>query len=202
MLTRRAPERTSLPYRPGLDWLLEDLWLASARDSTGATSPPIDIRETDDAFVIEAEMPGIKPEDAEVTLEGRTLVIRGRYSEEKETNDKNGRYLLRERQSATYVRAITLPSEVDPNQVSCEFDNGELKVTVPKAAQTRSRRIPITAGSRGARVIGSSEASQQKPREQQQVHAGTAKGSNSRAGSQGSGNGHTVKEPVGSASSR
>lgn len=184
MLTRRAPERTSMPYRPGLDWLLEDLWLASARDSTGATSPPIDIRETDDAFVIEAEMPGIKPEDAEVTLDGRTLVVRGRSSEEKETNDKNGRYLLRERQSATYVRAITLPSEVDPNQVSCEFDNGELKVTVPKAAQTRSRRIPISSGSRGARVVGASEASSRKPREQ------------------GTGNGHTVKEPVGSASSK
>ena len=202
MLTRRAPERASSPWRPGLEWLLEDLWLAN-RDSGSATSPSIDIRETDDAFVIEAEMPGVKPEDAEVTIDGRTLVIRGRSEEEKERNEKNGRYLMRERQSATYVRAITLPSEVDPNQVSCEFENGELKVTVPKAAQTRARRIPISSGSRGARAIGSSETSQQKTREQHQVHAGSTKGSGSQAGtSETSGNGHTNKEPVGSASTK
>jgi HSP20 family protein len=184
--------------------LLEDLWLAN-RDSGGAMSPSVDIRETDDAFVIEAEMPGVKPEDAEVTIDGRTLVIRGRSEDEKERNEKNGRYLMRERHSATYVRAITLPSEVDPNQVSCEFDNGELKVTVPKAAQTRARRIPISSGSRGARAIGaSSVTSQPKSREQHQVHAGTTKGTpaQARTSSETSGNGHTNKEPVGSASSR
>jgi HSP20 family protein len=64
-------------------------------------SPSVDIRETDDAFVIEAEMPGVKPEDAEVTIDGRTLVIRGRSEDEKERNEKNGRYLMRERHSAT-----------------------------------------------------------------------------------------------------
>ncbi|MEA2538393.1 MAG: hypothetical protein QOF11_2627 [Chloroflexota bacterium] len=205
MLTRRAPERTNLPYRPGLDWLFEDLWPAHGRDNSGAMSPAMDIRETDDAFVIEVEMPGVKPEDAEVTLDGRALIVRGRYSDEKETNDKNGRYLLRERQSATYLRAITLPTEVDPNQVSCEFENGELKVTVPKAAQTKTRRIPISSGSRSARQVGSSsEASHQKPHEQQHVQAGSMKegAQTSTSTSEGSGNGHSSKEPVGSASHR
>ncbi|HET7027795.1 MAG TPA: Hsp20/alpha crystallin family protein [Candidatus Limnocylindrales bacterium] len=159
MLQRRPPERRLMPVRSAFDWLFEDPWLDGRRWSEGAMAPSIDMRETDDSFVVEAEMPGVKPDDTEVTLDGRTLVIRGQYGEETETDGEKGRYLMRERRSGTYARAITLPAEVDADKVSSSFQDGELTVTLPKAAQARSRRIPISSGGADARPVGSSSSS-------------------------------------------
>lgn len=159
MLSRRAPERRMMPVRSAFDWLFEDPWFEGGRWSEGPMAPSIDMRETGDAFVVEAEMPGVKPDDTEVTLDGRTLVIRGQYGEEREGGGDGGRYLMRERRSGSYARAITLPAEVDPERVSSSFENGELTVMLPKAAQARSRRIPISSGAEGARQVGSSSTS-------------------------------------------
>lgn len=117
----------------------------------------LDLRETDDEYIVEAEMPGVKPDDIEVTLEGNTLLIRGNFhkeTEQKETDGgKTGRYILRERESATYARAITLPGSVEADKVTSRFENGELQITLPKAAEMRARRIPITGGTSGARQV-------------------------------------------------
>jgi HSP20 family protein len=156
MLTRRPQERRSVATRSPLDWLLEDPW--SDRGSwPSATMPSIDMRETDDAFVVEAEMPGVRPDDVDVTLDGRTLVIRGEYGTEQEKGDgKNGRYLLRERRSGTYTRAITLPGAVDAEHAESSFENGELTLTLPKAAEARTRRIPVSGGAGSAKRVGPS----------------------------------------------
>jgi HSP20 family protein len=159
MLTRRPPERRMMPVRSAFDWLFEDPWFEGGRWSEGSMAPSIDMRETDDSFVVEAEMPGVKPDDTEVTLDGRTLVIRGQYETDHEQDGQSGRYLMRERRSGTYARAITLPAEVDTDKVSSSFENGELTVTLPKAPQARSRRIPVSAGACGAKQVGSSSSS-------------------------------------------
>jgi HSP20 family protein len=155
MLTRRPTDQRAMPFRSALEWLMQEPTLDTGKLSQGAITPSIDVRETDDALVIEAEMPGIKPEEVEVTLDGRTLSIRARHVEERERDGENGRYLVRERQLASYARVIMLPIEVDPNQVESSFENGELILTIPKAAQSRSRRIPIQ-GSKKAVGPGSS----------------------------------------------
>jgi HSP20 family protein len=158
MLTRR-PERAQ--WRSPFDWFFDEIlpergWLGS-RGST----PSIDMREKDDAFVIDAEMPGVKPEDVDVTLDGRNLIIQGRYGQEQEEDGREGQYLLRERQSGVFARAITLPTDVDADAVQCSFQNGELTLTLPKSAQARSRRIPVSSGS--AKQVGpGSEQEQQQ----------------------------------------
>jgi HSP20 family protein len=91
-----------------------------------------------------------------VTLDGRTLVIRGRYGEERE-DEQEGRWIVRERRSGTYARAITLPSGVDPEKIKASFENGELMLTVPKAQENRARRIPIGGGAAGAKSVGSGD---------------------------------------------
>lgn len=155
MLTRRVPERRVVPFRSALDWFFQDPWREIGNWSEGQMA--IDLRETDDDYIIEAEMPGVKPEDIEVTLEGNTLLIRGNYQRETEKREgdggKTGRYILRERESATYARAITLPGSVDAEKVTSKFENGELQITLPKAAEMRARRIPITGGASGARQV-------------------------------------------------
>jgi len=143
MLTRRPSERRITPFRSALEWLMEDPIVEGSRWSQGAMTPSIDVRETDDSLVIEAEMPGVTPEDIDVTLDGRTLSIRARQTEEREREGDNGRYLVRERQTASYARVITLPVQTDPDQVESTFENGELTLKIPKATQDRSRRIPV-----------------------------------------------------------
>jgi HSP20 family protein len=154
MLTRRTPERRIAPYRSTLDWFFDEPFLNLSRWGGEGGTLPIDMRETDDAYVVEVELPGVKPEDTEVTLDGQTLVIRGQYGIEREDEGKAGRYLVRERQSGTFARAITLPGGIDADHVTSSFMNGELTITLPKLAEAKARRIPVTAGAAGAKRVG------------------------------------------------
>ena len=102
---------------------------------------PIDVRETDDAYLVEVDLPGIDPKNLELLIEGRTLTIRGQMTEEKE--EKQGNYLLKERRQGQFMRAVALPAMVDVDKVTSKFENGQLTITLPKAAQNRARRIEI-----------------------------------------------------------
>jgi HSP20 family protein len=153
---RRAPRRSTVPFRDVFDWAFQDPWTSFFDgDRFNQVAMPVDMRETDDAFVIEAELPGIKPEETEVTVDGRTLVIRGRYGEEREEDDKGKRYLMRERRVGEVARSITLPAAIDPDKVTSSYEQGELKVVLPKAAESRAKRIPIKSGATGAKLVGS-----------------------------------------------
>src|SRR5919198_5779260 len=154
MLTRRTPERRIAPYRSTLDWFFDEPFLNLSRWGGEGGTLPIDMRETDDSYVVEVELPGVKPEDTEVTLDGQTLVIRGHYGEEREEDGKGGRYLLRERRTGTFARAITLPGGIDADKVTSSFTNGELTITLPKVAEAKARRIPVSAGAAGAKRVG------------------------------------------------
>ena len=137
---------------------MEDPIFEGSRWGQGALSPSIDVRETDEALVIEAEMPGVAPDDIDVTLDGRTLSISARQTEERQREAEGGRYLVRERHAASYARVITLPVDVDADQVESTFEHGELRLSIPKAAQSRSRRIPVQTA---AKVVGPGAGDQQ-----------------------------------------
>jgi HSP20 family protein len=105
---------------------------------------PVDIRQTDDAFIIEASVPGFRPEDVEVTFADGTMTIRGHRS--SETEAKEGSYVRRERRRTSVYRQVGLPAEVRDDQISATFDNGVLKITVPRAEKAQPKRIPVSAG--------------------------------------------------------
>ncbi|MBV8444731.1 MAG: Hsp20/alpha crystallin family protein [Candidatus Dormibacteraeota bacterium] len=107
---------------------------------------PVDIRQTDDEFVIEASVPGFAPEQVEVTFDDGVLTIKGQRSQENERKD--GQYVRRERRQASVYRQIGLPAEVRADEISAAFDNGVLHVTVPRAQKAQPKRIPVTAGER------------------------------------------------------
>lgn len=163
-MSRRRNQRAVSPFGDLMDALNEDPWQTFwGRRADAPSAPAVDVRESPDAYVIEADMPGVKPEDLEVTLEGRTLVIRGRYGaerEEEEGDASRGRWIVRERRSGTYARAITLPEGIDADNIKSTFENGELQLTLPKAQERRARRIPIGGGAEGARSVGSGQGSQ------------------------------------------
>jgi HSP20 family protein len=143
-LVRRAPDRT--PYRSAVERLLAEWPIASIDGGLTELAPPIDIRETEDAYIVEIDIPGVKAEDAEVLVEGRTLTVRGSFSEENE--QQQGNYLLRERRRGQFMRAVALPGMVDVDKVTSKAENGELIITLPKASQNRARRINIDSTSK------------------------------------------------------
>ena len=154
-LTRQRARRTSWPLSDVVDELMSDpgAVFGSWDEQRAGRVPSMDVRESDDGYVIEAEMPGIKPEDVEITLDGKTLIVRGRYGDERERERQEGRWVVRERQTGSMARAITLPDAIDAEAVRSTFENGVLKVTLPKGAENRPVRIPIP-GAQGAKAVG------------------------------------------------
>ena len=109
--------------------------------STRRWSPPVDIRETDDALVLTAELPGLTKEDVQITLENRVLTLAGERKFEKEAKGEN--YHRIERSYGAFTRSFTLPPNVKTEKVDASFENGVLSVTLPKMEESKPRRISI-----------------------------------------------------------
>jgi HSP20 family protein len=102
---------------------------------------PLDIRQTDETFVIEASVPGFTPEEMEITFDENVLTIRGTRRTEDTTR---GAYVRHERNLNSVYRQVGLPAEVKADQISATFDNGILTLTIPRAQRAQPTRIPVT----------------------------------------------------------
>jgi HSP20 family protein len=142
-LIRRSVDRPTVPLRAAIERLMSD-WPMPIDGGVTELAPPLDVRETEDAYIVEIDLPGIDPEQTEVLVEGRTVTIRGRFEDEEE--ERQGNYLLRERRRGQFMRAVALPGMVEIDQVNSRFENGQLTIVLPKASQNRARRIEIGAG--------------------------------------------------------
>ena len=107
---------------------------------------PIDVRETEHGYVIEASLPGAKAEEVDVKVEEGVLTIR--RETEKTEESKDGKVLIRERRKGTFARALTLPEDVDADKVEARLVDGVLTVSVPFAEERKPKvkEIPVTTG--------------------------------------------------------
>jgi HSP20 family protein len=109
----------------------------------------MNVSETENEIRVAAELPGVRDEDIEVSLQDDVLTIRGEKKFERKDEKENFHFV--ERSYGTFQRSIRLPIPVNPDQVQASFDNGVLTVTLPKSAQQeRSRRIQVQRGSGGS----------------------------------------------------
>lgn len=107
----------------------------------GTVFPPVNVSEDTENIYIRTELPGIKPEDMDISVEGETLAIRG---ERKLVEaGENVSYHRRERESGRFRRTMTLPVRINPEGVSAAFRNGVLKITLPKAPELRPKQIVV-----------------------------------------------------------
>lgn len=115
-----------------------------APDLADIRSPRINVRETDAAFEVEAELPGIDEQDIDVQLANNVLTIRGEKRAEREDR-KEGEYRLIERSFGSFARSIEIPFSVDADGVEAIFRNGVLKLSLPKPADavTKTRKIAV-----------------------------------------------------------
>jgi HSP20 family protein len=143
----RRPDRSIGSLPDVFDRLLRDPFAGAFRMwDGGATLPAVDVRETGDSYLIEAEIPGLKPENIDVEIDGNTVTIRGQFKEE--TSKQEESYLLRERRTGSFVRSITLPGEIDVDRSTSSYENGELRIELPKSARARARRIEVKGAAR------------------------------------------------------
>jgi HSP20 family protein len=102
----------------------------------------VDVQETADNYVIHTSVPGVKQEDVSISLLGSTVTIRGERKEQR-SEEREGRWLIRERQSGMFQRSITLPGAVDGDHANAEFKDGVLTITLPKAESDKVRQISV-----------------------------------------------------------
>jgi HSP20 family protein len=154
LVRRTSPIGELVSLRQAMDRLFEDSFVRGPLggfDQAGTL--PLDVTSTADALVVEAAMPGIKPEDVEITVENGTLTIRGQHREERKTGE--GESLVQEIRRSSVVRTVSLPQGLEPDKATASFEDGILKLSIPKAEQVKPRQIrisPTTEGSATSRI--------------------------------------------------
>ena len=118
--------------------------------------PAMDLVETDDDFVLRADLPGLSEGDVNIELEDNVLTVSGERKSEHEER-KEGYYRL-ERASGSFSRSLTLPEGIDPERVQASFDRGVLEVRIPKPEQRKPRKVTISAGGAAQSTIEASES--------------------------------------------
>ena len=111
-----------------------------ARDAF-AFVPAVEVVEKPDALIMTAELPGLKPEEVTIEVENNILTLKGEKKEEHE--EKDARYHVWERTYGAFERALPLPRTVNPDLIKAEFENGILKVVLPKVPEAKGRKIEV-----------------------------------------------------------
>jgi len=143
-LTRFDPLSEMVTLRQAMDRLFEDSFVSplTLRAYNGeAPAPALDVHETGDEIVVTAALPGLKPENVDITITGQTLSIRGEFkADEKVERDQ---YLYRERRYGSFHRQLQLPVRVQGDAATATFEDGVLRLSIPKAEEVKPRQIAI-----------------------------------------------------------
>ncbi|MBK5092748.1 MAG: Hsp20/alpha crystallin family protein [Actinobacteria bacterium] len=127
-----------------LNRLFRSGWLRSPADElaqAGAWAPAVDIYETEDSLVVEAELPGVDPKNIDVSVDEGVLSLKGERKLEKEVKEEN--YHRVERAYGMFQRSVRLPSDVDADAIKANYESGVLKVSVPKVEPKKPKSVPI-----------------------------------------------------------
>src|ERR1700730_11922459 len=123
--------------------------------TTTSFAPPVDIYEDEHNITLKLEVPGIDERDIDVRIDNNTLTVHGERKIEKEEREENFRRV--ERQYGSFTRSFTLPSSVDPQQVSADYNQGVLKITLAKKAEAKAKQIKVNVG--GEKTLEAKKAS-------------------------------------------
>ena len=140
-MTRWEPFRELEELQERTARLLENPWTGDGMSNV-VWLPPVDIEETDDAWIVEAELPGVKRDDVTVELRANELEISGEVKERERT----GILRRRTRRVGEFDYRVTLPGAVDTANIEAKLDHGVLTVRIPKPEQARARRIEVGSG--------------------------------------------------------
>ena len=138
--------------RREIDRLFDDVYGGNATRSSWV--PTVNVREAKEAVLLEMELPGITPEQVDISIDNDMLTVSGEKREERREGEEEGRYYLVERNYGSFSRSFSLPQGIDAEQVDASFENGLLTIRIPRAALPQPRRVQISGGG-GAREVKS-----------------------------------------------
>lgn len=123
---------------------LFDRFFDRAANATMSLVPAVDVRETAEVLEVVAELPGMRSEDVNVSIENNVLTISGEKKQEVTEGNGDGNYHLVERRFGRFERAFTLPRTVNTEKIDARFENGVLTVTLPKSEAAKPRKIKVS----------------------------------------------------------
>lgn len=148
-IERWDPFREAVSLRDAMNTLLQDSFVRPSGTSaqSGYAALPLDVCETENEFVVKAALPGVKPDDVQITVHGDTLTIRG---ESKAEEDKQGEHWhIRERRFGAFQRSVALPTPVNSDKAQAHYEHGVLKLTLPKSESAKPRQIKLNGTTQG-----------------------------------------------------
>jgi HSP20 family protein len=132
--------------REAMDRLFEDSFVRPSRfwpELLGRGELPIDMYQTAKDVVVKASLPGVKPEEVDISITGDTLTINGEHKEEEEVKQED--YFRRERYYGAFSRSLILPVQIQSDKAEAVFENGVLTLTLPKAEEVKPKQIKVKA---------------------------------------------------------
>ena len=161
-LVRWQPAREITSIQSEMNRLFNTFFDTPTRtEGTNGTSlrrwvPAMDLAETEDSYVLKADLPGLSEGDVNVEVEDKVLTVSGERKAEHE--DKGEGYVRVERSYGSFRRSLTLPEGIDADAVQATFENGVLEVRIPKPEERKPRKVAIQVGERPAAIEGGESA--------------------------------------------
>ena len=147
VLTRFEPFREFSNLQDRINRVFRESYAPEGRDESLTNSsfaPAVDVYEDEHTVTLKIEVPGIDEKDIDVRIENNTLTVHGERKIEKEEKEENYRRV--ERQYGSFTRTFTLPTTVDSENVSANYDKGVLKIALPKKAEAKPKQIKVNVG--------------------------------------------------------
>jgi len=145
-LVRLEPFRDLISLREAMDRLFEDSFVRPTGGQmvpAGTGTLAVDMYETDEAIVVKSAIPGVDPENLDITVTNDMLTIKGETRTEAEVKEEN--YIRRERRYGSFCRSLAIPLSVVADKAEAEFENGVLTLTLPKAEEVKPKAIKVKA---------------------------------------------------------
>jgi len=189
MLYRTSFNAPVFGLRREIDRLFEDTF--GGREGGSAWTPAVDIKENQNELTLDVELPGINPENVEITTDNGILTIRGEKHGERKEDDES-RYHVVERTYGSFTRSFQLPNGIDDSRIEATCNNGIRSIHIPKAALPQPKKIEIKSGEVGSQKLGSTGGQTQRrmttgdsENRQQQPMAASGSSSGSKNSSRG-----------------
>lgn len=185
MIYRSSLSTPVFGLRREIDRLFEDTF--GRGEGASAWTPTVDVRESDNELSLEVELPGIRPEEVEITAENGVLMIRGEKRNERKEGDENSRYHMVERSYGSFMRSFQLPQGLDESKIEADYNDGILSIHIPKTALPQPRKIQI----------GRQSQNQMKGSTQRQMGSGSGSNQERNESGNGSKNKSASRQPAG-----
>lgn len=147
-LIRWEPTRELSTLRDRMDRLFSEAlgrgWGGEEGLATGVWVPPVDVFETPESIILKADLPEVKKEEVDISIENNTLTIKGERKMEREVKEKN--FYRMERSYGSFSRSFTLPPTVAGDKADATFENGVLTLTLPKREESKPKQIKVKVG--------------------------------------------------------